>query len=194
VANRLESFWYLHTLGDSGSVVAEGKDDPERDRIRAEPGVVSTWVEPLLEGVGDGDLGDYVVNNLGLRLCSDHMRRTVSEVLGPKNPALQWLPVRIRLSSGDEQYWALHVTDMPEVLDRSKSIVVDDKFVVKAVIDPALAEGLNVVSFPGAGVRLIVSGSVRTALIASDCRGIDFSAVPLSDARRPSRPGVEWSS
>ena len=173
-----DTYYFLHLLDRPDAPLAQAPNELANDSPIEEPFAVTDWDPPQLIMVG-GDPQDYLANDLGLRLCSSRMREVVESGVGEESP-IQWLPVKVKDGAGaNHVYWALRVVHMPDVLDSKRSIVVRGTFVVKPVLARERSAGKQIISFPGATTRLIVSGELRDSLLES-CTGVDFSPVPVA--------------
>lgn len=139
-------------------------------------GKVSAWQPPKLH-LTDGDFGDYLANDIGVRLCSDKMRETLGKNAGPQDD-LQWLPASVEDDAGGSRvYWVLHFPSPDDVISKERSIFADD-FVVKLVLRRDRLVGHRVFSYSGGGnMPLIVLDEVREGLLLSGCTGFESSEV-----------------
>ena len=173
------TYFYLHWRDEEGASVAEGDDDPELDMILDEPATVDEWSGLELR-LPSGGLTDYLANDVGVRLCSLRLRDLI-ESHRSATDEVQWLQAQVLDSSGQgHPYFVLHFVSHPDVLDRERTITARDDFVVKAVLDRNRVAGHNVFAFPGAEIRVIVSGVLRHAILAAGCTGVDFSELPIT--------------
>jgi len=173
------SFYFLQLMDKPDVPVAEGADDPDRDLVLAEPGVISGWDAPTLR-VPRGVPSDYLANDLGLRLCSERMRTVLEQAAGPDD-RIQWLPAKVEDANGSEhEYWVLHMIEVPDLLDAERSIVVRGSFVVKPVVAGERVGSHIIFSFLGATTRLIVAESTKRSLQGAACSGIDFAKVAVA--------------
>lgn len=58
------------------------------------------------------------------------------------------------------KYYVMVFNDHADLLNRNKSILVDDDFVVKAVLDRDKISSLNVSPIPGSGFRFVLSSGI----------------------------------
>jgi hypothetical protein len=139
-------------------------------------GEVVAW-QPETLRLTDGDFGDYLANDLGVRLCSEKMRDIIDKNAGPRDD-LRWLPVFVEDDSGvSRPYWVLHFPKPADVIDREKSVMVDD-FVAKLALHGQKLVGHSVFSYrEGGSLLLIVSEDVKARLVQSGCTGIQYSEV-----------------
>ncbi len=170
--------YYFLTLRDAPDApVAHGVDDPDRDALLAEPGRVVGW--PGLQLSCAGELVDYLANDVGVRLCSTPLRAVVDQAQASE--AIQWLPASVVDGNGREHaYHVLHLSEVPDVLDRALTLWVGEDFVVKPVVSRSKAAPHQIFGVPGGG-RLIVADAVRRAVQARALTGIDFERVAETD-------------
>jgi hypothetical protein len=76
-------------------------------------------------------------------------------------------------------YWILHFPEAPNVINRERSKFSGADRMIKAVLDAQLVAGHRVFSFPHDSVSLVISDSVRRAIGAAGCGGMEFSRVPI---------------
>lgn len=171
----MAGFFFLHLRDVAEAPVAYGTDDPARDRLLDEPGRPDHW--PLLDlTVDEGVPTDYLANNVGVRLCSPRLRAILDGGAGPADE-LQWLDARVIDHHGSQPYHVLHFPTVPDVLDRDRTIWVDDELVVSPVIASGKVADHRIFTIPGGGGRVIVASAVRHAIRAARCTGISFSSV-----------------
>ncbi|MFO0428202.1 MAG: imm11 family protein [Planctomyces sp.] len=140
-------------------------------------GVVKDWKRLTLE-LQEGDFADYLSSNLGCRLCSDRLRCIFQACASPHDE-FQWLAVDVCRAAETRAYWILHFPNPPEVLDRKQSIAAGD-FIVKPVLSNAATICHHVFSYPKAGaLKLFVAESVKRAINAASCTGMEFSPAPI---------------
>lgn len=171
----MSEFWFLHWLDVPGGPVAHGIYDAELGPLLAEPGTVEDW-QPLELDLEDQVSTDYLANDIGIRLCSPRLRAVLDSKRGAKDQ-LQWLAALVRDRQGAREYSILHFPDLPDVLDPQRTIKARGWFVVKPVIALNSTDGHTVFSFAGAKTRVIVSDTVRRAIIEAECSGVDFSPI-----------------
>lgn len=115
----MNPFFYLSWLDEASVRVAEGLDDPERDRLLCGRDQVQDWSAPRLVVESD-ELVDYLPNNLGVRLCSMRMRDLIDANL-PRD-RVQWLPAEvIDIYGTSHDYFVLHVLGDDDVLNEARS-------------------------------------------------------------------------
>jgi hypothetical protein len=171
-------FFFLHLLDREGIPVAYVSDDPSRDHLLAEPGRVEGWQSIDLETT-EGEPTDYLANNIGVRLCSAHLR-DILEQYRAADDQLQWLDVQVVDTLRVKRpYYVLHLQSHPDVLDPKRTITARGDFVVKPVVSQSRVGDHRVFSFPGATTRLIVADVVRTAILDAGCTGLDFAKVAV---------------
>lgn len=172
-------FFFLHLLDREDAPIAYAADDPDRDHLLAEPGTVENWRPVDLEVEG-GEPTDYLPNNVGVRLCSAHLRDVLERQRG-HDDLFQWLEMHVIDETGTKHpYFALHLPSYPDVLDPRRTITARGSFVVKPVLSGGKLAGHHVFAFEGATVRLVIADAVRRAIVAAGCTGVDFAAVPVS--------------
>ena len=172
------SFYFLDVRDVADAPVAYGTDDPVGDGLLAEPGRPDHW--PRLDlTVDEGVPTDYLANNLGVRLCSPRLRAILDQAAGPADE-LQWLDARVIDEHGSRPYHVLHFPTVPDVLDRERTIWVDDELVVMPVIASGKVADHRIFTIPGGGGRIIVANDVRLAIRAARCTGITFSRVAVT--------------
>jgi hypothetical protein len=172
----VSEFFFVHLLDREGVPVAYGAYDPDRDKRLVEPGWVERWATLELQ-VTSSEPTDYLANNVGVRLCSARLRDAV-ELNRGADDELQWLEARVVDASGVEhEYFVLHLPLQPDVLDPQRTIRAGGWFVVKPVLSVVRVGSHRVLSFPGAATRLIVSETVKAAIVKEGCTGVDFSKV-----------------
>jgi hypothetical protein len=173
----LRDYFYLLTSDVDELPLASGEDDTERGLSLASPEPVSVW--PDLELSVDGaqaKLPDYLANDIGLRLCSPLLRNVIEAQRSPVDN-LQWLPVHVRTDNGMvHDYFALHFPWPLNSIDSDRSILAGD-FVVKPVLSKKLLGDHAVFSLPARTTTMFVETTVRHAIEAAGCTGIEFDRV-----------------
>lgn len=154
--------------------VAYGPPD-EEDFWAPEVGEkVNDW-KCLKLKMSEGEFADYLANDLGLRLCSERLKR----VLVPfckENQHVIWLPVEVVNARGQLQcYYALHFLKGLKALDSQKSVLVDD-LVVKPVFRSEFDLDSMIFGLPKQGGTLwFVSADVKIQIEAEGITGLAFS-------------------
>lgn len=139
-------------------------------------GLVQDWKPPSLE-LRKGEFADYLASDLGCRLCSERLRSILQENASPDDE-LQWLDIEVSRGSERRVYSILHFPNPPDIVSKEGSIFAGD-FVVKPVLLRAAIGNHTVFSYPKAGeLMLFVAESVKRAIEAVGCTGIEFSRVP----------------
>ncbi|MGH2445065.1 MAG: imm11 family protein [Candidatus Limnocylindria bacterium] len=174
----MTSFFYLSWLDDASVCVAEGSDDPERDRLLSGRDPVQVWSAPRLVVESD-ELVDYLPNNLGVRLCSRRMRDLIDANLGPRD-SVQWLPAEvIDIFGAGHDYFVLHMPGDDDVLNESHSIFSGD-FVVKPVIEAEKVRGRQMFRLPEAMLTALVTRELQAKLADAAMTGVHFEAAPTA--------------
>lgn len=172
-------FYYVFIRNVPDFALARSSSDPDLDKRLRAGGPVSDW------GVRRYDLEervviDYLPNNDAFRMCSDRLRDVLDRQRGDGD-VLQWLQAVVTDPRGsDLTYWVLHFPESPEVINRERSIFSDEGHVIKRVLDMQLVAEHRVFSFPHDSVSLVISDSVRRAIRAAGCEGMEFSRVPVA--------------
>jgi hypothetical protein len=170
--------YYVSWLDEEWVPVAEGDDDPQRDALLASSDPVVDWRTPVLR-LTSAEVLDYLPNNIGVRLCSPHMRGVIDGAISDEDE-IQWLPAVVNVPSGPRQpYFVLHLPGELDILDNEKSIWVDG-FVVKPVFDLGKVRERSLIRPPAAELTLIVSDRMRIALLAAACSGLAFERASTS--------------
>jgi len=156
--------------------VAYGQYDPDLYPLLSKGDRIDGW-SPRQLVVESDELEDYLVNNVGVRLCSSRMRDIIDRNLGPRDE-VQWLEAEVTDISGtSHDYYVLHLIGGDGAVDEKRSIMVRD-FVVKPVIDITKTVGRNLLTLPGGAVRFFVSDDVRGALLDAGITGVSFHQAP----------------
>lgn len=142
-----------------------------------EQGPVEDW-QPLVFQLTEGELTDYLANDLGFRLCSERLKQ-ILQAHAAADDSLQWLPIEVQQAGKKIPCFILHFPDPPDVLDRDNSILARD-FVVKPVLSKKKLAGHQVFAYPGAGeLKLFVAEPVRTAIKEAKYTGMELSRAPV---------------
>jgi hypothetical protein len=135
---------------------------------------VESWTTKDLH-LRNGGFADYLANDLGVRLCSQKLRKIIDEI-NTAQDFIQWLPVNVLNEGGAKQYSILHFPVNVPVVNREKSLIVGD-MLVKAVLNKDVAEKLTIFTLPNEPGRTIyVSSSLKKLIEDSKCTGISFHA------------------
>jgi hypothetical protein len=170
------TFFYLSWIDEASVPVAEGVDDPERDRLLSGRDRVQDWSVPRLKVESD-ELVDYLPNNLGIRLCSVRMRDLIDVHLAPGD-SVQWLPAEVvDIYGTGHDYFVLHIPGDDDVLNGSRSIMAGD-FVVKPVIDVDKVKGRHMFRLPEAMLTVFVSAELKRVLSEAAITGAHFETAP----------------
>ena len=143
--------------------------------VLPETGPAKGWKTMVLT-LKDGVFSDFLTNNLGCPLCSEKLKNIIDKT-SSAHDEIQWLPTIVADEKGKEEkkYFILHFPTEYDILDRKKSIIVEDDFVVKPVISKKLAANHAVFTFLGEGQgRFFISERVKEAIEKEGCLGIVF--------------------
>ena len=174
----VNGYFYLHFAGEEGLATARAPYDPELSRRLIAGGEVADW-EPLRFELDEGGVVDYLASTFAYRLCSEPLRDVLEARRGATD-VVQWLPTIVVDRSGRElPYWALHFPTVPDVLNRSRSVLAGP-VVVKAVLDRQLVDGHRLLTLPKDLTRLILADQVKSAIEAAGCTGMKFSPIPMA--------------
>lgn len=148
-----------------------GRTGADPDVALLPDGRVLDWQAPMATLV-DGDYPDYLATDLGLRVCSAHLREVLSANASPRDH-LQWLTMRVRSGRDEREYYVLHFPEPPSILHETSLRVRD--FVVKPVFDAERVEQHSVTSYESSGPSLFVSEATKRALKRAKCTGLEYS-------------------
>jgi hypothetical protein len=167
-------FHYLHCADDDVAYAPQGDS---RGAQMASRDRAATWTPVTLE-LRDADRPlDYLANTLGVRLCSPRLREVIDAERGPRD-SVEWLPATVTDPAGvPHPYFVLHTLADADVLDPERTLTGPSGSPIRPVVDPRRVTDEQVMSFPGASVRLIVTDRVRRAIERAGCTGVRFSAV-----------------
>jgi hypothetical protein len=113
-------------------------------------------------------------------MCSEKLTRILQSEAHTTD-GLQWLAVSVRKQRDECLYYILHFPDPPDVLDKQRSILAGDDFVVKPVFSRQLVLCHAVFAYPrNEGVALFVSEHVMRALQIAKCTGMEFQRVTVT--------------
>jgi hypothetical protein len=159
--------------------VAFAPGDRVRDDVFTKATPIAEWSSIAFE-LRDGAPADYQANDLGVRLCSEKLRRILDSKLAP-NDSVQWLPARVRetAASPESEYFILHLPGTRDILDTRRSIFADD-FIVKAVLRSERLQRHSVVGLPSDSPRFFVSDEVRASVEEAGCSGAEFAPAPIT--------------
>lgn len=140
-------------------------------------GVVENW-SPLKVQLTEGVFTDYLANDLGVRLCSERLKNILQQHAS-SHDELQWLPVEVKGGEESRTYSILHFPKPPDILNKNKSLIASD-FVVKPVFLKDAISRHQVFAYSKAGqLKLFVSESVKDAIEAEQCTGMEISRAPV---------------
>ena len=151
---------------------------PSTGRVFTLPtvGAVVNW-QPIVMELRKGVFTDYLANNIRCRLCSERLKRILTENASSSD-ILQWLPVEVNNGEECRRYFILHFPSPPDVVDKIASIIVDD-FVVKPVLSKSAATGHRVFAYPDGGeLKLFVDQRVMSAIVGNGCSGMQLTEAP----------------
>ena len=160
--------------------VAYAPEDTDLFLIPISGEKVITWSSINL-ALRDGDFADYLANDLGARLCSLKLKNIIEKNLSQIDE-VQWLESTVVNSSGlEKKYYILHFPVDYEVIDRNKSIIVNEEFIVKGVLDYSAVQGHHIFTYPNeAGRRLFVNKDLKKVIEDNKCTGISFFKMTIS--------------
>lgn len=125
---------YFHIFfddSDEAACLGTGRSRSKELFFLPDRGPIANWVTPELDLV-DGGFPDYLATDLGLRVCSDRMRRVLQASASPTD-VLQWLPAEVVCGSEIRHYWVLHFPEPVKALGK-RTIRSGDGGVVKPVL------------------------------------------------------------
>ncbi|HEY3358695.1 MAG TPA: hypothetical protein VGQ83_35940 [Polyangia bacterium] len=169
---------YYSILFSSSKTFGVARFNTEELLFLPADGPVVGW-QPLTGTLGRGEESDYLASNLAFRICSARMRAILEELATPAD-VLQWLPVHVANSRAElREYHVLHFPAPPDVIDRDRSIIMDDDVIVKVLLCAESAARHAVFSYPGGGsTTFLVNGEVKKRLQKAGCTGIQFFPEP----------------
>lgn len=142
-------------------------------------GVVSSW-EPLTLTLSGGELRDYLLNDVGWRLCSPALRDAV-EAARHESDAIQWLPVFVDDGRMKHPYFVLHFPVTFDLLSREQSVFDKSGGLIKAVYDEDAIGEHRVFPQPDAVVlSFVVAEPVHFQLRRAALTGLTFEPVPIA--------------
>jgi hypothetical protein len=146
------------------------------------PVQISLFSQEELDRLGaasEGFVEDYLGNNYAFRLCSERLR-AILEGRRAACDSMQWLAAPVTDTQGRIlPYSILHFTEVPEVIDRTKSLLAGPT-IVKPCLNGRLVGSLRVFSLPEDTVTLIISDEVKQAVEDAGCTGMGFSKIPIA--------------
>ena len=179
VEQARRAFYYVFIRNEPDFALAKSSADPDLDRQLRAGGQVSDWSVRSYQ-LEEGVVIDYLPNSDAFRMCSDRLRDVLDHERGDGD-VLQWLQAVVTdPGGGDLTYWVLHFPESPDVINRERSIFSGGDHMIKAVLDMELVVDHRVFSFPHNSVSLVISDSVRRAIGAAGCGGMEFSRVPIA--------------
>ena len=180
---------------------SDPEDDDDPGGVAYAPGSFELWLEPhstLLTTwnvptfqLRDGSFTDYLANNKGLPMCSEHMREIIETHRGQAD-LLEWLPVEVHDVQpgpagvgGEEQqsrhYAIPHLLEELDVVDTTRSIMASTGFVVKPHLILAKIGAHQIFRYRGGGdMTICMSNKLRLALLEWGCTGCHFWEIPAS--------------
>ena len=165
-------FFYLHHEGPGG--VAYAPRQLASDRLLDYQNVSEC---PFVLALRDGPDCDFQATNVGWRLFS----LSATEILKhASTPRISWLRVNVEVGPDRHApYYTPIFLEGVDVLQREESILVDDEFVVKVVLDPEKVNGFEFFPVAYDDFRLIVSHRLKEKLVQSEMSGFDYSPVAM---------------
>src|SRR5690349_16330471 len=133
---------------------------PLGDSLGVRPEEIFARCERPTFELRSGPLCDYLASDLAWCLCSSRLRDVIDRATSPAD-VYEWRDVEVRTSEGPVNYSNLQIRNEGDVLDRARSILVDNDFVVKAVLSLEKLRGRRIVRLPGDFVRLYTSEEVK---------------------------------
>jgi hypothetical protein len=177
-----EYFQVLHAEDEQYAPfgVAYAPEDTDLHLVPISGEKVITWSSINLD-LRDGDFADYLANDLGARLCSLKLKNIIEENLSQIDE-VQWLESTVINSSGlEKKYYILHFPVNYEVIDRDKSIIVNEKFIVKGILNYSAVQSRHVFTYPNeAGRRFFINKELKKNIEDNNCTGISFFKIPIS--------------
>lgn len=139
-------------------------------------GTVADW-KPLTLTLASRHLADYLPNDLGVRMCSQKMRKVLSAQASATD-TLQWLDVVVSSPGGVNSYSILHFPEPSDVIDLGSSVRAGN-FVIKAVLSLERTRGHTVFTYQGAeSMQWFVSDAVKRILVSEGCDGLKLIRAP----------------
>lgn len=136
-------------------------------------GTVSVWSPCRFRLTGHWS--DYLGNDVGVRLCSDRMRKVLEDSRAAQDD-VQWLPCSVGEGDDERDYWLLHLPSGVDALDRARSTFTEEGEPIKRVLDCQAVAGRKVFTWlNGASMALIISEEVKLALESEGVTGVKFS-------------------
>jgi hypothetical protein len=174
----VSDYFYLHFVVEEGLATARAPYDFEVSRRLMDGNEVTDW-EPLRFELDEGAVVDYLANTFAYRLCSERLRDVLEGGRGAPD-VVQWLSAIVVDQRGRElPYWVLHFPTVPQVLNRSRSLLAGP-MVVKAVLDRQLIDGHRLLTLPKDLTTLMLADQVKSAIEAAGCTGMKFSPIPMA--------------
>ena len=128
----------------------------------------------------EGDFADYLTNDLGVRLCSEKLRKIIEGMLSTED-RIQFLEsIVINDQNEVRVYSILHFPVNFQIINKDKSIMAGPDVVVKPVLKKDAITHLNIFTLPNEdGRTTFVSKSLKEAIEANHCSGLTFSKVSV---------------
>ena len=172
-------FYRVFIRNEPDFAIARAGADQELEKRLRVGGQVSDWHVRRYNLDEEGVVVDYLPNSDAFRMCSDRLRDVLDHHRG-EGDILQWLQAIVTVpGDGDLSYWILHFPKVADVINRERSVFSGANHLIKAVLDSQLVAGHHVLSFPHNSITLVISDSVKRAIAAAGCGGMEFSRVPI---------------
>jgi hypothetical protein len=115
---------------------------------------------------------DLLCSDLLPRLCSAKLR----ELLSVDSQKLVWLPVSVWNGSDSLDYFILHFTEFPDVLNEARTEYAGGG-ILKPHLDIAKLKGRKIIALNPLSLSWIVCETVRKKIEDAGCTGIEFEPI-----------------
>jgi hypothetical protein len=157
---------------DIHSKIADIKEDPR----------------PIVFTVTEGEVRDYLANNVGWHLCSEKIK-LVFDAYRLKADLFDWYPVTVKDGDKEISYFALFFSEVPDILDAGESLYIpESNYIRRPALRADVLEDMSVATFEETTGRWIIAADVKAALKGTGCTGITFDeAYIVGRVKRRSR-------
>lgn len=135
----------------------------------------------VLELDDDAELLDYLPNTIAWPLMSEQLKDIITENLTGKE-GLSWITARVKRQGTEIAYFFPRFAHNLDILEKSKSIVAGNDFIVKAHL--SLDKVKNYTFFPLPDLqftsRNVISEELKKKIEKLDLTGINFEKVSVS--------------
>jgi hypothetical protein len=173
-------YFFVWGRNDPKSAVAYA---PEHLEIHSEIKEVKERKGSPVFTINDGELRDYLPDNIGWQLCSAKIKAII-DAYRLNDDTFEWYPITIKRGDEESQYYALWFPSMPEILDPNETSYLPlprgGKYVRRAAFRANILEKMSIAALEENSRRWIVASDVKEAIKQAGCTGISFEEAYVS--------------